>query len=326
MIFIQINGVEFTGFSDASVSLSFQRVANQFSITFTANGPIEKPIRVNDKCIISIDGETVITGFVEKLQSNYSSSEHTINVQGRDKTADLVDSTIKTPIKINGTVSLIQLAQIVIKNIQSDIQVTSEIDVPSLKPSDIVAAKVGQGAFDFIEQYCRKRQIIATTDGLGDLVFTRANQQKVASVYLLNEIGGTKNNILSGNLSIDHSGRFNRYIIFSQGNAVGEVTIDASVTPQQMSDRSGISFDKDIRASRQLCKIAENSSDKKQCQERSDWEENIRIGRSFSYTVTVPNHTVEKTGEVWTPNMLVRVIDDYADLNTNLLVSDISFN
>lgn len=328
MITLEIEGTEFAGFQEAILSKSFDSASAQFTATLSSTAPIENPIKAGNKVKVLIDGFIALTGFIDRLDSSFSPDSHTITVRGRDKTSDLIDSTISEDISVSTPTTLVKFAEQVISNIGSDIEVVSYVSEDTFDIDDSLTAKTGETAFDFIEGYCRKLQVIATTDGLGKLVFTRASSTDKAVVMLINKKDGAQNNVLSGSFYIDHSQRFHKYTILSQGNAVGEINLDLdAASPADMAGRSFTIVDNNIRGSRVFSKTSEKSANQDQCESECKWNTNIKRARSFAYTATVAGHVMSPNSDIWRTNTVVHIIDDFADLpSAYLLISDLTFN
>jgi len=94
-ISISVNGQAFENFTSASVSIALDSISGSFNFTAVSTKGQLLPFRNGDACQILVDGEAVIDGFIEKLDYTYNAKSHSITVSGRDKTADLIDSTIK---------------------------------------------------------------------------------------------------------------------------------------------------------------------------------------------------------------------------------------
>lgn len=315
---IWINGTPYTYFEKASVSASVKAVSRGFSFVSTANEDNTFPVRIGDNVIVTADGTKLADGFIETLEIDYDSGSHTIRVGGRSRLADLVDSSMPSPFEVSGT-SLESIIKSVLKALNIDTAVINQAGAIRSFKNDITSAEIGQNAFEFIESYSRKRQILLTTDGVTGLIIARAGVNK-APAMLKNVSGAVDNNILKATLSIDDSKRFNYYVVHGQLNPTEFLFAE---TPSNISNQKGIAKDKDIRNSRKIEMNAEESSDSFSSQDRAVWEKNLRIGAAYNYTATVAGNSVK--GALWIPNTLVKVIDDFAQVNAELLISDVQY-
>lgn len=318
-IVIEIAGIRYTGFTDISVTKTMDTMAGSFRFAATSDDVTVFPIKVGDSCSIIIVDVPIIKGFVEIVSVDYSAGSHSIIIEGRDKTADIIDSTLFGNIEITKGATL----EKVIKKVLDDLDITDiEIinNVSGLQPftNELESGKTGQNAFDFIQTYCRKRQVIVASDGLGNILIQRAGTN-VIPVHLLNQKGGEFNNIISSHVSYNHTQRFNSVKVKSQGNSSA-----FDVTFQNIANNEASATDSLIRSTRKMVVIAESSSDKTTVQERATWEVNIRRARSFQYSVSIQDFTYDKTN-LWLPNNLVNVLDQYADVEGQFLIRAITY-
>lgn len=323
-ILIEVNGIEYKNFKSASVSLQLDAIAGFFGFDAVSTKARPLPIRQGDECRIVVDGEPVMTGYIETVNVDYSSNNHSIGISGRSKTADIIDSTINT-LEIKPPISLRSAILKVISHIGASIDVID--NVGTLKrfnqAEDILSPEVGQNAFDFIEKLARKRQVLLTTDGDGNIVITRSGTD-LAPVALQNVIGGANNNIEGASVSYNQTSRYNKYIVASQMNPVA-LNLSGDASAKTISDqKSDQVIDSEIRTSRQLIIQAENASSAGQALDRAKWEANIRKTRSIVYSTTLPNFS--EGGKLWMPNQLTSIKDDFAGIDAEMLVNTVTFS
>ena len=319
---IKLNGIEYTNWKSATVTRSFETVAGGFSFVSTANENSVFPVKRGDRVQISIDENDVIDGYIEKITGAYSQDSHEINVAGRDKTCDLIDSSVKTIKEFTGAVSIIDIIRNVLNSLGlSNISVIDSTGgIQNFKNTDISSAEVGKNAFEFCELYARKRQVFLTSDGNGNIKISRATLN-VAPVKLQNIINGKDNNIKSASFSFDDTGRYGTYEIQSQLNPY---FLGAGDTPNNVVGQNGSARDGYIRSTRYLELNAEESSESQTCAERAAWEANIRRARSLTYQPIIPGHSLN--GFLIEPNLLIEVNDEFADIQATLFVRSVTYN
>jgi len=324
-ILVEINSVSYEGFSSINVTRSIEAISGSFSLNATISQGNSFPIKVGDKCRIVIDGTSVINGFVENISVSYSQDKHNINIQGRDRTADLIDSSVIDELTYEGSISLRRIIGQTLRNLSiTDISVSDEIgNLEDFDDTEREAADIGENAFDFIERYARKRQALLTTDGEGNILITRSSNNPI-STNLLNEIEGSNNIIKNASVNYNYTERFNRYTISSQGNA--SIDIGAEISPDVLTDQQGESIDEEIRIGRQIVINAETSMSDATAADRALWERNIRSGRSRIYNVTVYGFMAEEDGLLWKPNFLVKIKDDFADIDAQMLIRSVTYS
>lgn len=336
------NGIEYEGFKSYNISRSVENLSGVFKLEASLEGFNGLPFTNADEIKIAVGGVTVLTGYIEIVGVDYSATGHTIRIEGRDKTADIIDSTVGEKIEFVAPVTLSKVIQSVIDEIgASGVSVINNAGtVAPFVKGELVTGQIDEKIFDFLEKYTRKRQVLMTTDGQGNVVLAQAGSTR-ASVALLNIVGnGEQNNILSSNVSYDLSQRYNKYQVISQGNPsavsgadsgfnIGTSLALADLGQQSNYDdiisRKGEAIDPDIRSSRVLHIVAESSTDKGTLPQRAAWEANIRRARSLNYSATVQGHTQGDSGRPWEPNTLVQVKDEFALMSANLLIKQVTY-
>ena len=177
---LEVNGVEYTNFTMATVTLSLDALANEFSFQAVLPAGEQLPLRGGDKCSVLVDGELVLTGFIENITGRYTATDHTIFVTGRDRTADLIDSSIDVIDDIRAPATLKEIIEKVVQHIGSDLKVLDDAEPEKFnKSEDIVIPQPGDNAFDFVEGYAQKRQVLLTSNADGDIVITNSKARSV---------------------------------------------------------------------------------------------------------------------------------------------------
>lgn len=323
MMNLEIDGVLFEGFTEASVSKSMEALSGSFNFTATSNDIIQFPIKRGARCRVMVGTFPLITGYVEKISVSYGRDNHTLQISGRDRTCDVIDSCLTGNIEFNSRVSLKTIIERVLANAGiTDINVIDNVGTLAVFEADeLVSGAVGQKAFEFIECYCRKRQVLCASDGDGNIVLQRASTEQILTA-LLNEVEGKRNNIVSASVSYDDSQRFNTVTIKSQFNLS---TFDSS--PENAVDSEGQAQDSAIRSSRKLVVVAETSSNTLTAGERAKWETNIRRARSMTYEAHLQGFFAEADENlIWQPNLLVRAKDDFCDVDGLFLVKAVNYS
>jgi len=324
MLTIRCNGIDYRNLISATVVTSIKTVCGAFTITTTADGDDALPIKKGDRINVLADLEPICNGFVDAVEVSYSADGHTITLSGRDSTQDLVDSTVGKRKEFKGGIGLVSLIESVLADLgDNDIKVINRAGfIPAFSSSEVSSAKVGQGAFEFIESYARKRQVLVTTDGSGNVILLRggSTDSGVRLVNLKGDRQGT-NNILSSNFKSDDSQRFSRYLVQTQGNPLFGLSDSKS---KNLTQSSASATDDQVRNSRVLEFESRESMSAADIANRVKWEANLRRAQSLKYSVVVQGHTLN--GKTWRFNQLVDVVDEFCDLDSTLLISDVTYS
>lgn len=318
MITLEVQGQRFSNLIKASITKSLSTLSGTFSITVSATKDEILPIKAGQLARALVDDEPIITGYIDAVSVAYSAKSHQITLLGRDKTADLVDCTLQAEQSdFTGDISLKKLCETAIKS--SGVQGISVIDQAAVKDFDSISlesSKVGESVHSFMERYARKRQVLLTTNGDGNLVIAKPGVIK-ATTQLVNGI-----NIKNGNIQVDLSGRYRRYIVKSQGNMSTWPT-DSAINVEEESNNEGLSEDTDIRSGRSLTIIAENAGNKDDADTRAKWENDIRQSNSITASVTIQG--AGDNGEVLIPNRLVQYQEPFLQQNYTMLIKSANY-
>lgn len=311
-----VNGTLYSRAKGIRVSRSLGAFAGFFEIVSSADENQRLPIRINDRIqIVTGFGQVLLTGFVEALSVRQDAGTHEIRASGRDITADLIDSTLKTK-QFNGPIGFLDLITRVLQaqGLGSIKVVNQAGQLAEIKESELIAGEIGESAFGFLERYARRVQAILTTNEDGAILVMRAGTAR-AQGALTRQTGNPLNNIIESSIDLNVASRFGAYSCQSQLAPAG---VNFEGTAEQVIEQSGGASDAGVRASRFFEFEAETAMDAQACRDRARLEANIRRARSLSYQATV-----QGVPNAFRINRLVPVRDDFCGINATLLISEI---
>jgi prophage tail gpP-like protein len=319
---LEVNGNLYSGFLSATATISIDSLSNKFSFTSAPDVNSALPFSRGDECIVRIDGEAILTGYIEVISGNGDIGTHSIHILGRDRTSDLVDSSL-LPIKdITPPITFKRIIEIVIQSIGSSLDVIDLTNSVFDKAEDLISIEAGDNAFDFIERLARKKNVIITSNSDGDVVIQNSIG-KLSNADILNVIGNPNNNVVSYQFNYDDTGRFNRYEVVGQQNINVLSNLGSSSKKKVINERGRIT-DELIREGRQFVLTSENPGSGKMMGKRANWELNVRRARSRTYKAVVVGYK-NQLGEIWTTNMLVHILDQHAKIDDIMLVNEVTY-
>lgn len=325
MLSVRLNGIDYTTAIDAQATTSIRSICGSFAITSSAKADGTLPIRKGDFIQVLADGLPIVTGYVDSIDGRASANDHTITITGRDATQDLVDSSVGVRKQFKGGITLTSLIESVLSDIGlSSIKVTDGVGgLAPFKSSELASAEVGQSGFEFIEAYCRKRQVLPIADGLGGILLIRGapTSSGIKLVHLINDRKGI-NNVLESSFVDDDSKRYNEYQICSSSSPLFSLT--GGYNPGKATNIVNKATDSKVRKGRRLEFQSEKALDDAESKNRCSWEANLRRAESLQYRPTIQGHSIDR--KRWKPNQTVQVIDEYWDLNAELLISDVQYS
>ncbi len=315
-IILKVRGKSFGGWTSVQVEKSLMNVAGAFGLAATDIYPGNAKkwgIAMGDECTVEINGQTIITGYVEDIPITYDANNHNIQIGGRDKTGDLVDCSFDGDNKE----FVGQSASKVITEICSPFSISIVVDssVSAQAAGKLETFKINEGdtAFDLISKICHMKAMLPVSYGDGKLTLTRAGTTQTKDTL---ELG---RNVKSGSLDQSDKERFKTYIVKGQG--LGADT--KSFLPVFTSPGSRATDDV-ISRYRPIIIFTETPCDEGKCLERAKWERDIRAGKSRSLEYEVQGWT-QSNGDVWPLNALVRVKDAFLEIDATMLIAAVSY-
>ncbi len=313
---LKINGESYTGWKSVYVNKSLTEIAGVFGLsTFDRNldNSLLNNIAMGDECTVEINNQILLTGYVEDMPELYDAYTHTIEMNGRDNTCDLVDCCYA----LEGAEWFNQTIENLIKKIItpfSDLSVAVDLTAAIQAAKKIKKFKIEQGEtiFESIMRVCKQAAILPVCYGDSKITLTMAGNNRAYDVLELGK------NIKAGARQHTDRDRFSTYIV--KGNGVGD-------DDKELADYThciGAHTDEVIRRDRPLIILSDRSTDNGMCRDEARWTANIRAGQSRSFTYTV-NGWTQSNGDVWFLNSLVNVKDDKLNVNSTMLISALEF-
>jgi prophage tail gpP-like protein len=336
---------QYTNFKSFSINKSLENFSGEFNFEASVTDDIaDFPFKVGDAVSVAVDGENIMTGYIDKAEPNASTENRTITLTGRDKVQDIIDSkieakTIDVPITMEDLIKNVS-EQIGYKIINKNKRIgltnsLNEISIinnagtiqPFNEKIDIRSSETG---WNIIRRYAEKRQLIITSNGDGNIVISKigaSSSNTIIQNFKDSEIKSdfANNNIKSVNFSVDISQRYNRYVVKS----------NLSKNPEKDGDgyQFGEAFDNQIRSTRVWVDYAPMQMTSEDCKRRAEWEANIRKANSIKYSVTLAGfrQNLEEgvanfsNNPLWQPNQLVLVADDFNGIEDDMLVKSVTF-
>ena len=315
-ITLEVDGIEYEGFTDIAVSSSLEGFSSSFSFSTTVKettlGVIQNDLKLQQKAKVFVEKNLIITGYIEALDISYSADSHSITVSGRDIGGDLIDSSIiQKSYSIKNFVNLIN--RVLLDN-GFTIKVINKVGVLNLEPTEVVKAEKSESVFDFLDRYAKKLQVILKIDENGDLTIIREDSDVVKNMIINNFTSDT--NILSANLNLSTVDRFNVIQVYSQGN--NKTHTKASIS------QKGTASDLQIRKTRRKIISMDTASQSKSLKSLAEWNVNLRRAKGSRYSCRVVGF-LSSNKQVWKPNTLVDVMDLTAQIEGTFLIQGVEF-
>lgn len=205
---LYIDGDEFSEFNGLRLSYAIDSgcAAFSFDTIFYPSKGLSNNIKPfgNEKIIIKYNDKVIFNGYIEKITTGYSNSGSNINIQGRSRSAILLDTQI--PGGQSRSSTLVGLSQ----NFGYANLVTANPD----ETYPLFDYDSGDNAFDILTKYASQKGLWAIPKFDGTLSFVKI--ERLTNTGISIEDGNQ--NVLSITASYDVTKRYSEYIGFKKGN------------------------------------------------------------------------------------------------------------
>jgi prophage tail gpP-like protein len=293
-ISLKVGGASLVGWQRVTVTRSMDRIPAEFDLQVTERYPNTADVNIQpgQPCTVSIGADLVITGYVDRYSSSISPSQHTIRVQGRSKSADLVDcaaylGTLQAPnTQVMAAPALSIATQLAA---QYGVEITSLAGAGAFVPQFLI--NLGETVWEVIERLIRVSGFVAYDMPDGSLVWAQAGSESMASGFALGS------NIEQADIAYSMDQRFSEYDPFF-------LSVQTYGTQGNLTDpRAGPAVhDPKVPRKRVRFVISEQMSDGESLAvQRAQWECNRNYGRSQQLSITVDGWR-DSAGKLWAPN------------------------
>ena len=303
-----VNGSIYGGWTSISIQRGIEQLAGSFSLRVTERWPgvaESRPIKKGDVAVVKIDGEAVCTGYVNRTRIGFDSANTWFDVEGRDKTADLVDC---SAIWKSG-----QWRDSSVKQIAADLCQPFGISVVIGKLAEKAAGEKiasfaledGETVQDTLERLLRMKALMMWTDGLGNLVINLPEQTAAETALVQGE------NLLQAEAAADETEQYSQYTV--KGQARGT------------HNAKGEAKDGSVQRYRPLVILAEDHGTAPL--KRAQHEQAMREGKADTANVTVQSwRQGGDKGGLWLPGLRVLVKAPYLHKdNDEMIISELEY-
>lgn len=320
---LAVNGRLMKEWKSISIRRSITQLADTFRLRYIDTiHLLDYPIKVGDKCLLSLGATPIVTGYVDVCEWSYkaggagSSTTHDFMVEGRSKTADLFDSSVGLdPTTWKNKTFLIIAAQ-VCKPFGIIPVLTANVDalVNAIIPRHSV--EIGESAADCLGRLAQKLGVLLRTNATGQLEIGRPPTKLAKGAIAL---GNGAGRIKAGSRRSDHRDRHDLYLVFGQRQGSNTVRAEAARSGKQQAT------DKRVTRHRPLIWIQDGSSTAGTLQRAAEWTRNTRAGQSERVTYTVQGWDAAP-GQLWAPGQTVIVNDKLLRVKKQgLIVESVNF-
>jgi len=305
MIEVFANGRKFSYWTAANVSRSIDHIAAKFSLTLVAESENGDNVHLfpGDSVEISVDGERVLSGYVDKFSTSFSQGSHQVTVSGNEKTIDLSDCCIESPFEWEN-----KKMDEIIRSIcaRFEIRFENRYNVDVGKPFARFSVEPGTKAVETLSKLCKERGVMPCSDGRGTVFLFTPEKAPRGPMLRQGE------NLVSASVDLSLSDRFSKYTVYGTGKAKSKII--------------GVANDQNMQRSRPFVLVDSNSVDKDKVQSRADWEYRVRKAKSMAVNASVIGWT--HSGGLWEPGVICSFLAPELFVRTplDLLISGVEYS
>jgi prophage tail gpP-like protein len=342
-VVLRAGGVEVEGWVSVSIRKSLDQLADEFNLELTnrwldVRGSTQDTgvsadfvrraadsLTTSDLCEVVVDGQVVVTGYIDDLGFSYNANSARFTVGGRSKAGDLVDcmafkgtTTHQRADKKKGTkknrflwtdASLAQIAGDLCSPFGIQCLVSGVSDAPFKR----FRIEPGESVFEALSRAAEIRGAIPISTPDGDIAFVRSSGISSGAVI---ELGV---NVLEGSIQKSLRGRFSDYLFR------GQTFTDDTVNGVKASELEGAVQDDAVPRYRPCLVIGQHQGNNEDMGARAIWERNVRAGRSVRHRYTLESW-LNSAGNPWETNTLVKIVDRWCGVDSEKLVCSIDFS
>lgn len=293
-----------TGWQRVSVTRPLAAIPASFSIEATERYPnaADIDLKPGQPCTVRIGSDLVLTGYVDRYASSISAAQHTIKIDGRSKSADLVDCSAiveKTSAGSTPTQGL-QVLNGSTLDIVRKLAAPYGVTVQSTAGDGILVPQfninLGETVWEIIDRITRYSEMVVYDLPDGSIMLAKVGTESMASGF---KIGV---NVETADVMFSMDQRYSEY----EGHLISMMSLgtDAGANSPGVGE---IVRDTEVPRFRKLFIISEQFvMGQPLAGKRAIWEKNRRWGQSFNFTVTCDAWR-DSAGKLWSPNYLASI-------------------
>lgn len=308
IVTLRVEGVEYGGWTAvSSIRTGMDAIAGGFAVALTEKWPgaVARPIHKEDTVELRIGDSTMIKGHVDEVAREISAGTHTIQVTGRDATADLVDcSTMLAPGEWTNR-GLVEIVRAICQPFGIAVELA-----PGANAGKAFAGftlQKGEKALAAIQRLCAARGILPYSDGRGVLVLGPGKPSRAGS-RLVEGI-----NIKAAKAKDSRIGRYRDYTVYSQTDLWNDAAANAGT--------KGTAHDAGIRRYRPTARMADDLADGVTAAQQAAWD--AKVGKAKAETVEITVQGWRHDKGLWRPNMLVPVSAPSVQVEGDRLIASV---
>lgn len=347
---LKVGGRVFGPWTEVEIVRDLSDISGSFRLSYYDEARAGRALRPNTSAVglmelkpgqearVEIDGELVLLGWIDDVDLEWGPDRLSASVVGRDRTGDLVDcaATVDGPAEYTA----ITLEELV-RRIAAPFGIPVRSEVGPGRRFERFSIDVAETAMAAMEKATRQAAVLLTSDGVGGLVLTKSGVRRAPEALRL------PGNVSLGRAKFSWRQRYSDYIYKAQGGTGGGTArLDHTANPltgipaapanpaatatARAVLRSGRARDAEVTRYRPRVRLVRTESQGSSAQEQADWLMRVARGESEGLTYEWPadwraGASQGRPGRLWRPNELAAVVDPYAGVDRDMLISAVTY-
>jgi prophage tail gpP-like protein len=281
------DGQVYNNWDSVEIERSLDQFAHRYSLQTFVPFDAEWTLEQGMTCTLAYGTEVLVSGYTNRVRYLASDNRFLIAVEGRSKTAELVDcsATHKTGSWNQKT------ATEIIRDLINPYSIgvsAGEVDLNDTEKFSRFAIMEGETVFSAIDRACKTRGLLPLTTPEGDIELwgTFEGQTPIAL---------SAKHVIGAELYLEDANRYSDYLVRATG--IGSA-VDARVKAQ--------ATDESITRFRPLVVVGDAAAGTAAAKTRAVWESTVRAGRSQRLRLTMIGAT-NSEGETYQPGQIYAV-------------------
>lgn len=298
---LEVDGRLYRGWKRIAVRRGIEQLAGEFDLEASDQWALKaqpSPVLPGQSARVLINGQVVITGFVDDVAMRYDAADHGISFRGRDRSGDLVDCSARVDGQSWAGRSLAQIAADLCQPFGVPVSVQGSTGAAFAEQ----AINPGETVHELLARAAQLRGLLVIADGQGGIRLTGEGSARASAVLAL----GT--NLLAGNRLESHADRFALYRVIGQSSADDQQVLAEA-------------RDAGVRATRVTTVAASDGVTPGDARRLADWTRGLRLARATRAELVVRGWL--DVDRPWQPNTVVEVRDPYLRLLGDYLIAEV---
>jgi prophage tail gpP-like protein len=303
---LEVGGFAWSAWTRVAISYSAKQAVRSFAVTVTdeSNEPWGQQWEFMPGTEVSVKagGDLVLKGYIDRMSPSYEANAHKVEISGRSKAADAVDSSAEHETGEFRDKSILEVARALDKQ---SVGFSCDFTPPKVP---LFRVNPGETVFAAIERISRKQQLLLVGQPDGSVKIEKGGSKRVHAPLLEGV------NILGASAVFDASDKHSEYKVKGQ-RPFGSAKKDALQIEAKAEDKS-------VKRYRPKVLIGEADGSEEDAKKRAENHRDRQMGESVSASVRVQGWRCDN-GILWQPNTLVFVSSPMLKLNMDMLIESV---